>query len=275
MILKGQTAVSAAAADDTPIDATSIQIPGVLDDLFYYDGPLGAELNGGATTLRLWAPTARSASLHLFDDSDPATGSTSLPMTEDPVTGVWSIAGGPDWVGKYYLFEVEVWAPATGQIEVNLVTDPYSLSLSANSARSQIVDLDDPALQPPGWAAVAKPPLPAPEDVVVYELHVRDFSWYDPIVPDAERGTYRAFTEAGSYGMDHLSALADAGLTHIHLLPVFDLATVRRRPSPRSRIRTASTGATTPGTTPCPRAAMRPTPTARNVSWNSARWCSR
>ena len=223
-ILKGQTAVSTVAGDATPIDATSIQIPGVLDDLFYYDGPLGVDLSGGVTTLRLWAPTAQSATLLLYDGSTPAFAPMTVPMTEDPATGVWSAAGGPEWVGKYYTYEVTVWAPSTGSIEINEVTDPYSMSLGADSTRSQIVDLNDPALQPPGWDALAKPPLPAPEDVVVYELHVRDFSWYDPIVPEVERGTYRAFTETGSYGMDHLSALADAGLTHVHLLPVFDIA---------------------------------------------------
>jgi pullulanase-type alpha-1,6-glucosidase len=226
LILKGQVAISAAAGDGTPLDATSIQIPGVLDDLYYYDGPLGAEVGGGATTVRLWVPTAQSATLLLFADSNPATLPVEVPMTEDPATGVWSAAGGPDWVGKFYLFEVEVWAPSTGQVETNAVTDPWSLSLSANSARSQIVDLGDPALQPPGWDALEKPSLPAPEDVVIYELHLRDFSWYDPMVSEANRGTFRAFTEGGSYGMEHLSGLADAGLTHIHLLPVFDITTV-------------------------------------------------
>lgn len=230
-ILKGQTAVSAAAPDGTPIDATSIQIPGVLDDLYFYDGPLGVEVAGGMTTLRLWAPTAQSASLLLFDDSDPATSPVELPMTEDPSTGVWTAGGGLDWLGKYYLFEVEVWAPTTRRIVTNAVTDPYSLSLAADSARSQIVDLDDPALQPPGWESLGKPALPAPEDVVVYELHVRDFSWYDPLVPEINRGTFRAFTEMGSYGTEHLSALAEAGLTHIHLLPAFDIATLPERRS--------------------------------------------
>ena len=225
-ILKGQTAVSAAAADGSPVDATSIQIPGVLDDLFFYDGTLGAEVFGGTVAMRLWAPTAQSASLLLFDDSDPATLPVTVPMAEDPVSGVWTAAGGVDWIGKYYLFEVVVWAPATGQIETNQVTDPYSLSLSANSHRSQIVDLSDPALQPTGWDLLVKPPLAAPEDVMVYELHVRDFSRYDPAASDANRGTFRAFTEGGSYGMTHLSALADAGLTHIHLLPAFDVATI-------------------------------------------------
>jgi pullulanase-type alpha-1,6-glucosidase len=225
-ILRGQFAVSAVNADGDSVNATGLQIPGVLDDLFFYDGPLGVEIDGATKTLRLWAPTAQAASLLLYDDSDPLTAPAAMPMALDPSTGVWSISGGPDWVGKFYLFEVEVFAPTTNLIETNAVTDPYSLSLAANSARSQIVDLGDPALQPPGWDAVAKPPLPAPEDVVVYELHVRDFSWYDPIVPDPERGTFRAFTQDGSYGMDHLSALAGAGLTHIHLLPVFDIATV-------------------------------------------------
>ena len=39
-----------------------------------------------------------------------------------------------------------------------------------------------------------KPPLAAPEDIVLYELHVRDFSANDATVPEALRGTYKAFT---------------------------------------------------------------------------------
>ena len=46
---------------------------------------------------------------------------------------------------------------ATGKIEKNLVTDPYSVSLSMNSLRSQIVDLGDAALKPTGWDALVKP----------------------------------------------------------------------------------------------------------------------
>jgi len=225
-ILKGQIAVSAVAGDVTPIDATSIQIPGILDDLFFYAGPLGADVSGGVTTIRLWAPTAQSASLLLYDDSDPATAAVVISMKEDPASGVWTAEGGPDWSGKFYLFEVVVWAPTTAQIETNQVTDPYSLSLAANSNRSQVVDLGDPALKPPGWDSLEKPPLEAPEDVVVYELHLRDFSWYDPLVSKDNRGTFRAFSTSGSWGMKHLSALTDAGLSHIHLLPVFDVATI-------------------------------------------------
>ena len=65
-----------------------------------------------------------------------------------PDSGVWTIKGEPSWKGQYYLFEVEVFAPSTGKIETNLVTDPYSLSLATNSKRSQIVNLADAALAP-------------------------------------------------------------------------------------------------------------------------------
>ncbi len=147
-------------------------------------------------------------------------------MDFDSETGVWSITGESDWKGQYYLYKVEVYAPSTGKIETNLVTDPYSLSLSMNSKFSQIIDLNDAGLKPQGWDTLEKPALAAPEDIVIYELHIRDFSVSDQTVPDGLRGTYKAFTIKDSNGMKHLSALAQAGLTHIHLLPAFDIASV-------------------------------------------------
>lgn len=223
--LKGQVAVSVRNADGEQVDATSLQIAGVLDDLYTYDGPLGPTFDGDVPTLRLWAPTAGAVVLHLYDDGETKVDQT-VPMTLDTATGVWSVVGKPDWKGKYYLYEVSVYVPRIGQVTSNLVTDPYSLSLSTNSIRSQIVDLNDSALQPEGWEATEKPALEAPEDAVVYELHVRDFSVSDTTVAENMRGTFMAFTQADSDGMRHLSALAEAGLTHIHLLPAFDIASV-------------------------------------------------
>jgi pullulanase-type alpha-1,6-glucosidase len=149
-----------------------------------------------------------------------------LPMEFDEATGVWNIMGEESWKGQYYLYKVKVFAPSTGKLETNLVTDPYSISLSMNSTRSQIVDLNDAELKPPGWDALEKPALAAPEDIVIYELHIRDFSVSDQTVPEELRGTYKAFTVKDSNGMKHLTALAEAGLTHIHLLPAFDIASV-------------------------------------------------
>jgi pullulanase-type alpha-1,6-glucosidase len=66
----------------------------------------------------------------------------------------------------------------------------------------------------------------AQTDMSVYELHVRDFSINDSTVSEANRGKYTAFTETGSNGMKHLAALSRAGMTDIHLLPVYDIGSV-------------------------------------------------
>lgn len=232
-ILRGQIAVYAVDEDGRGLDATSVQIPGVLDDLYVYEGDLGVTFDDGVPTLRVWAPTARNVTLYLFDDSDPTTASATFGMAFDAETGVWSVTGAADWLYKFYLYEVEVFVPSTGQVENNLVTDPYSISLSMNSTRSQIVDLDDPALMPDGWQELVKPPFSAPEDVVVYELHIRDFSIFDESVPEEYRGTFMAFTLPDSNGMNHLRGLAQAGLTHLHLLPAFDIATINENPAER------------------------------------------
>lgn len=225
-ILKGQYALVAEAADGTVLGATALQIPGVLDDLYANDQELGIIFDGDIPTLRVWAPTARSVSLHLFADSSPATLATVSPMNLDPTTGIWEITGEPSWTGQYYLYEVEVYIRQAGSVISNLVTDPYSISLSMNSTRSQIVDLSDPSLAPSGWDTLQKPALAAPEDIVLYELHVRDFSAFDEAIPAEQRGTYLAFTNPEASGVKHLNRLAKAGLTHVHLLPVFDIATI-------------------------------------------------
>lgn len=236
-ILKGQIAVSATSPGGVVVNATSVQIPGVLDDLYTYNGALGVSFDisdypGYVPTIRLWAPTARSVTFHLFDDSRDDT-SAATPMTYDSQTGVWSVTGDSSWYGKFYLFEVEVYVPSQRAVVRNLVTDPYSVSLAINSTRSQIINLADDGLKPAGWDDLAKPPLDAPEDITIYELHVRDFSINDPSVPEPYRGTYKAFTQNDSNGMRHLRALQRAGLTHLHLLPVFDIATVNEDKSQR------------------------------------------
>jgi pullulanase-type alpha-1,6-glucosidase len=163
--------------------------------------------------------------LTLFETAD-SVDAQKIPMQWDAQTGVWSVTGIADWKNKFYLYEVNVYVPATGKLEANYVTDPYSFSLSTNSQRSQIVDLNDSALKPSGWDALQKPALAAPEDIILYELHIRDFSISDQSVPAELRGTYEAFTVKDSNGMQHLAGLAQAGLTHIHLLPAFDIASV-------------------------------------------------
>ena len=224
-VLKGQVAIQALDIKGKVIDVTGTQIPGVLDALYTYDGTLGVSIDDNIPTLRVWAPTALSVNFKLFADSETETAVT-VPMTWDSTTGVWTVTGTPSWVGQFYLYEVQVFVPFTGKFENNLTTDPYSFSLSTNSKRSQVIDLSDPNLKPSDWDKLDKPTLVAPEDIIVYELHVRDFSISDKTVPEEQRGLYLAFTQSNSDGMKHLESLAKAGLTHIHLLPVFDIASV-------------------------------------------------
>jgi pullulanase-type alpha-1,6-glucosidase len=228
-ILTGQLAVTAHDTAGKLVDSTGVQIPGVLDDLFAYDGALGVSFDGERPEFRLWAPTAQSVALLLFENSDPGAAPSRHVMQRDSRTGAWHIGGDAAWNRHYYLYEVTVYAPTTGRIETNIVTDPYSVSLAANSSRSQVVNLQDPDLMPPAWRKLRKPQLDAPEDIVIYELHVRDFSIIDGTVPLTDRGTFNAFNHRQSSGMRHLARLARAGVSHVHLLPVFDIATIEER----------------------------------------------
>ena len=73
-------------------DATTLLLPGVLDDLFYFDGELGAQQSGNEIRFRLWAPTARSVRLFVYDDPDEAAREIYR-MAEDDA-GVWETPGG-------------------------------------------------------------------------------------------------------------------------------------------------------------------------------------
>jgi len=210
------------------LEATRTQLPGALDDLYAaaVDAPMpGAYPSLDGTRFSVWAPTAREASLCLHaDDQGPAT--RRVPAERDADTGMWTAELPEDLRGSYYTWLVDVHVPGTGLVR-NRVTDPYSLSLGTDSRRSYVADLDDPALKPAGWDDAPRPPaLEAQVDMSVYELHVRDFSIGDATVPEALRGRYLAFTAGGSAGMAHLRALARAGLTDVHLLPVYDFASV-------------------------------------------------
>jgi len=212
-------------------DATYLQQAGVLDDLFAYRGPLGQFWQQDRPQFRLWAPTATRVDLLVYErvNAEPVR----FEMIEDRSSGTWSFAGEAAWDRWWYQYEVTVFVRETGRMETHRVTDPWSLSLSIDSRLSQVIRLDDPDLLPEGWQSLPKPPLQAPEDIVLYELHVRDFSISDSSVPAEKRGTFAAFTEAGSQGQRHLRELARAGLSHVHLLPAFDCATIPENPADR------------------------------------------
>lgn len=230
--ITGQFAIAQFDGSGNLVQVTSLQTGGMLDSLFAAAaGParLGLTFDGaGVPTFRLWAPTAKSVALNVYAGAD-APGATTIAMTKDAASGVWSYtAPNAAWTNSaYYTYTVNVlsrWAANT--LVSNVVTDPYSLSLNANGKRSFVANLDSAALKPAGWDGHAIPKLDHPTDISLYELQVRDFSAGDLTVPAGHRGKFMAFTDLESNGMRHLRALQKAGMTHIHLLPSFDIASV-------------------------------------------------
>ncbi len=226
------------------VRATAIQWAGALDDAYataVQSPDLGATVKPDHARFKLWAPTAQAVNLCHFNTS---TGDAvaAHPMRREASTGNWSAHLPGRHAGRYYSYLVDVFVSGTGVVR-NRVTDPYSVSLNADSQRSYIADLNDARLKPAGWDRHAAPTrVKAPVDMAVYELHVRDFSIGDLTVPEAQRGKYLAFTTANSDGMRHLKALSKAGITDIHLLPVFDIASVPEKACTTPAIATPTQG---------------------------------
>ncbi|MBQ8308145.1 MAG: type I pullulanase, partial [Alistipes sp.] len=121
-----------------------------------------------------------------------------------------------------YTFAVRVgeeWLPECAGIDAKAV--------GVNGGRGAILDLA--TTDPEGWAEDQRPPLRSLSDVVIYEMHHRDFS-IDPSSGIEHRGKFLALTEEGTTnpqgdktGLDHLKEL---GITHVHLLPSYDYGSV-------------------------------------------------
>ncbi|EIS3744730.1 pullulanase-type alpha-1,6-glucosidase [Aeromonas hydrophila] len=232
-LLKGELVAIGTDADGILQGATLVQSAGALDALYSEAATkltYGAVVEGGNVTFRLWAPTARSVKLALFDGQHKPLGDRT--MTLDEASGSWSVQGGSELVGKFYRYDIQVYHPVSRKLESYQVTDPYSLSLAMNSEFSQVVDLNDPALKPEGWDSLKAPHSQQnPADITIYEAHVRDLTGNDDSTPAEHRGKFLGLTDTDTAPVKHLQALAKSGVSHLHLLPVFDIATVNEDPA--------------------------------------------
>ncbi|AJS57585.1 alpha-dextrin endo-1,6-alpha-glucosidase [Paenibacillus sp. IHBB 10380] len=198
----------------------------------YYEGrDLGCNYSASGSTFKVWAPTASLVSLVLYKDAghyNPQgqviehSGGTEIVMALEASSGVWSIHLAKDLEGLFYMYKTEF-----DNHNIHYAVDPYAKAVSANGGRSAIIDLR--STDPSGWNEDIKPPLLHPTDAVLYELHVRDFSMHHDSGM-SNKGKFIAFTESDlkdieghPLGIDHLVEL---GITHVHLLPVFDYKTV-------------------------------------------------
>ena len=172
----------------------------------------------------LWAPTADSAKVLLYDNGEDGAPFLQLLMTSNPEDGSWSLTYDGDLDGCFYTFRIYDngrWLEETPGI--------FATAVGVNGKRAAILDLS--TTDPEGWEQDRAPRLRSLADAVVYETHHRDLS-IDPssgISPE-HRGKFLAMTEEGSRnpggaltGLDHLREL---GVTHVHILPSFDYASV-------------------------------------------------
>jgi pullulanase len=228
-LLKSDVTLAQLDAKNNITRIARLQHPGALDRLYATAenvSDLGVSFSASAAHFKLWAPTARNVAVCVYPDAN-APASSLFPMKENASTGVWELASNDaNLRRRYYKYVIDVFVAGVGFVR-NRVTDPYSISLSADSQRSYIAALDDPDLKPNQWAqSQSGKNVRRNVDMTIYELHVRDFSMTDASVRAPWRGKYLAFTEPESAGVKHLRALAKAGLTDVHLLPVFDIASI-------------------------------------------------
>ena len=173
------------------------------------------------TRFSLWAPTADEVRLMLYEEGQGGHAYRTVSM-EAGEEGVWHAIVDEDLMGRFYTFNVKIgdrWLGDTPGINARAV--------GVNGKRAAIIDLR--ATDPEGWADDRRPPLKSAADVVVYEMHHRDFS-VSPASGIEHKGKFLALTEAGTRspeglatGIDHLKEL---GVTHVHLLPSYDYASI-------------------------------------------------
>ncbi len=187
----------------------------------YHGKDLGVSYTPRKTTFRVWAPPAESIIVRIFDQGQDGNILETLEMKED-VQGTWVLELEGDWKNRYYTYQATI----DGEL-MQEVPDPYARAVGVNGDRGMIVDLA--STDPEGWETDERPELESFSDMIIWEIHVRDFSIH-PSSGIENQGKYLAFTETGTLspegektGIDHLVEL---GITHVHLLPVYDYATV-------------------------------------------------
>lgn len=176
---------------------------------------LGADYSEKQTTFRVWAPTQVAVDLCLYDEGQGGT-LQRIPMEKVGDLFIAVLSG--DCKGKFYTYLVQ-------GVEV---VDPYAVSVSLNATRGAIVDLRE--TDPVGFRSdtLAETPI---DDAVVVELHLADFTGSKTSGAEAA-GKFLGLTEhlvvdGQKTGLDHLKEL---GITHVHLMPVAENATVDETP---------------------------------------------
>lgn len=191
-----------------------------FDNYFSYDGELGALYEKEGTLLRVWTPTAKSVEVWIYADDSFKGPSTKIEMVQKP-KGIFEAYLPGDQHGTIYVYKI-LFLNNRESISV----DPYARATTVNGTKSVIADLN--RTNPDGWGE-RLPAFGLPEEAIIYELHIRDFS-ISETSGIVNKGKFLGLTEKNTQnasgrktGLDYL---IDLGITHIQILPMFDYATV-------------------------------------------------
>ena len=169
------------------------------------------------TSFELWAPTAESAVVRLYNGDELA----EVVAMQRGDKGLWSAEVEGDKKGMYYAFQVSV----DGNI-LKETAGIFARALDVNGNRGAIIDMRD--TDPKGWSEDKRPAVD-PTEIVIYEMHYRDMTAHES-AGSSNPGKYIAMAERGTRsheglatGIDHLREM---GVTHIHLLPTADFGSI-------------------------------------------------
>lgn len=196
----------------------------------YYGDDLELVYTPERSVFTLWAPTADKVRLNLYSSGEGGKPVERLEM-EPADNGTWRVGIDRDLKGLFYTFQIRYkgkWLAETPGI--------WAKAVGVNGNRAAVIDWSE--TNPEEWEDDRSPALESYSDIILYELHHRDFS----IAPNSgieHKGKFLALTEAGTRtpegeatGVDHLKEL---GITHVHILPSFDFDSIDESKSGKNR----------------------------------------
>ncbi|MDE5593282.1 MAG: hypothetical protein K2I75_05050, partial [Clostridiales bacterium] len=194
-----------------------------FNELYAYEGTLGAQYSAEKTVFTTWSPMAKSAKVVLYAAGEGGEPIDEIEM-EKGEKGSWTATvEGQNLNGIYYTYKVE-----NSKGTVKEVVDPYARSAGRNGKRGMILDLT--ATNPEGWENHSRPAKRGSySQAVIYEAHIRDLTMDENSnVSAAHKGKFLGLTETSTDATKKtpLDYIKDLGITELHILPMFDINSV-------------------------------------------------
>ncbi len=200
------------------------------EEFTYHGNDLGCTYTENETKFALWSPFAESVMVNLYQNGDAEVSdiNQSIPM-ERTEAGVWRASAQGNYLNQYYTYSIKFDKNYQGFFDCE-ICDPYAKACGVNGRRAMIVNLE--STNPENWDEDSNPNCDLKQnDYVIYELHTRDLSSLSSS-GIKNKGKFLGLVENGTTvnnegkiatGIDHMKEL---GITHVHLLPFYDYATI-------------------------------------------------